>query len=109
MFANSSTPQNSFTGPRVVPIVREAPTLSKEPEYLPESIADNAGPAEDILQAIDFEVAAALCIYGSENGGRRGGVYLVRALERISEHVKALKALQGPSDEIFDLRAKRAI
>lgn len=94
MLANSANLTNAYAGPKVVPIVREAPALVKETESLSRSGAEGHGLAEGFLTAIDFEVAAALCLYRGWHAERKGDVYLIRTLERISEHLKAMKALE---------------
>jgi hypothetical protein len=47
------------------------------------------------VTAIDFEVESARSLYGRWNAEPKSDVYLLRTLERISEHLRALHAIQA--------------
>jgi hypothetical protein len=86
---------NAFAGPELVPFVREAPALAKETNGLSASGAESLRLASGFLTAIDFEVAAAQSLCGPWHAEQRGEVYMNRSLDRISEHMKALKAIHS--------------
>ena len=58
--------------------------------------------AKDFLTAIDFEVEAALSLCGGWHADWKGDIYLVRTLERISDHLRALKAVQATVNQSRD-------
>jgi hypothetical protein len=93
---------NAFAGPELVPFVREAPVLPKETTGLSASSAESLRLATGFLTAIDFEIAAAQSLSGSWHAEQHGHVYLNRSLERISEHMKALRALHGTLNKSRD-------
>jgi hypothetical protein len=99
MSANSNTAllaiANAFAGPELVPFVREAPALAKEPSSLSASSAESLGLAKSFLTAIDFEIAAAQSLCGPWHAEQHGNIYLNRSLDRISEHMMALKSIHA--------------
>lgn len=101
MAANPSIRPNSYAAPELVPFVREDFLLAQERDGPQVSGAETLKLARGFLEAIDFEVtaidfevAAALCLSGSRQAQHEGEVYLVRTLERIAEHMKSLQAIQ---------------
>ena len=95
MSAHASMLPNAYTGPEFVPFVCEDPALANETGFPPESSAESLRLEKGFLTAIDFEVAAAVSLCAAWHADWRGDVYLIRTLERISEHLKALKAIRA--------------
>jgi len=102
MSANPSILPGAYVGPELVPFVRETSPLARETEALSGSGTESARFAKGFLSAIDFEVtaidfevAAALSLYGGWDAQHKGEVYLLRTLERIAEHMKALLEIQA--------------
>jgi hypothetical protein len=93
---------NAFAGPELVPFVREAPALAKETNGPSTSSAEGLSLAKGFLTAIDFEIAAAQSLCGPWHAEQHGNVYLNRSLERISEHMKALKAIHATLNKSRD-------
>jgi hypothetical protein len=86
---------NAFAGPELVPFVSEVSALDNEIDSLSASGAENLRLAKGFLTAIDFEIAAAHSLCGPWHDEPNGDVYLNRSLERISEHMTALKAIHA--------------
>ncbi len=106
MAAKASLLPSPYLGPELVPPVREAIASLEETERLSGSHSEDFRSAKGLLAAIDFEVtaidfevASAQCLYGVWQSHRQGDVYLIRTLERISEHMKALHAIQATLSE----------
>jgi hypothetical protein len=100
MAAKASLFPSPYSGPELVPPVRDAGAPDEEKDGLSGSVLETARQARRLLDAIDFEVtaidfevASAQCLYGVWQSHRQGDVYLIRTLERISEHMKALHAI----------------
>jgi len=85
-----------------VPFECKTPVLAEESDSLSESNAENLRLAKGFLTAIDFEVSAALSLCGGWHADWKGDIYLVRTLERISDHLKALKAIQTTVNQSQD-------
>jgi hypothetical protein len=80
--------------------------LTDEKERRSEAGSESVRLAQGILNAIDFEVtaidfevAAASSLYGVWHAQHQGEMYLIRTLERISEHLRALQAIQAEFSE----------
>ncbi|MGA9667889.1 MAG: hypothetical protein WBQ94_01705 [Terracidiphilus sp.] len=86
---------NAFARPELVPYISDASELDKETEGLSASSAENLRLAKGFLTAIDFEIAAAHSLCRPWHDEPNGEVYLNRSLERISEHMTALKAIHS--------------
>jgi len=86
---------NAFDGIQLVPSLCEAPALDEETDGLSGTSAESLRLAKGFMTAIDFEVAAAHCLSLTWHAERYGDVYLNRSLERISEHMKALKVIHA--------------
>jgi hypothetical protein len=106
MAAKASLFPSPYPGPALVTPVREAVASNEEAGSLSGSGLENTGRAKGLLEAIDFEVtaidfevASAQCLYGVWQSHRQGDVYLIRTLDRISEHMKALHAIQAKLSE----------
>ncbi len=99
LFAHAAILTNSYAGPEFAPIERESVASAKGSEGQSEAGAENLKLANGALTVIDFEVAAALSLCGSWNADWKADVYLVRTLERISGHLKALKAAQTTASQ----------
>jgi hypothetical protein len=106
MAAKASLFPSPYLGPELVHPVREAIAANEEPETLSGSGSESARRAKGLLEAIDFEVtaidfevASAQCLYGVWQSHRQGDVYLIRTLDRISAHMKALHAIQATLSE----------
>jgi hypothetical protein len=109
MAAKASLFPSPYLGPELVHPVREAIASNEKPEALSGSGSESARRAKGLLEAIDFEVtaidfevASAQCLYGVWQSHRQGDVYLIRTLDRISEHMKALHAIQATLSESAD-------
>lgn len=102
VFAHASILANAYAGPEFVPFECESPVSAEESDSLSESSAESLRLAKGFLTAIDFEVAAALSLCGSWHADWKADVYLIRTLERIADHLKALKATQATADEARD-------
>jgi hypothetical protein len=109
MAAKASLFPIPYLGPELVLPVREAIASNEEIETLSRSGSESARRAQGLLAAIDFEVtaidfevASAQCLYGVWQSHRQGDVYLIRTLNRISEHMKALHAIQATLSERAD-------
>jgi len=99
VFAHAAILTNSYAGPEFAPIERQSAALAEGSDSQSESSAENLKLANSALTVIDFEVAAALSLCSGWNADWKADVYLVRTLERISGHLKALKAAQGAADQ----------
>ena len=106
MAAKASLFPSPYLGPELVPPVRGAIASNDETESRSGAGLESARLARGLLEAIDFEVtaidfevASAQCLYGVWQAHRQGDVYLMRSLERISEHMKALHAIQATLNE----------
>jgi hypothetical protein len=102
MSANPAMLPNTYAGPELVPFVREAAPLAKESDSHSASGSESLRRAKAFLTAIDFEVtsidfevAAALSLCGGWHAEQQGDVYLIRTLQRIAEHMKALQGIQA--------------
>lgn len=109
MSANPASLPNPYARPELVPFVRDAVPQSKEPESQSGSITENHKRAKSYLSAIDFEVTAidfevasalSLCVGWHEQ--QNGDIYLIRTLQRIAEHMKALQAIQATLNQPRD-------
>jgi hypothetical protein len=87
MHANAAGSTNAFAA-KGRPFGRE----TDSPTAL---IAESLGVTKSFLKAIDFEITAARSLGDVWQAEPEGHVYLVRTLERISEHLKALQAVQA--------------
>jgi hypothetical protein len=102
MSANPAILPSAYIGPELVPFVCEAPALAKETDRVSVSSAENAKLAKGFLSAIDlevtaidFEVASALSLCVGWKAQNLSDVYLIRTLQRIAEHMKALQVIQA--------------
>ena len=102
MSANALALRSLSAGPALVPSIRETLSLVDEAGDQAVQGSESVRFAEGFLRAIDFEVtaidfevAAARCLYGVWHEQRHGDVYLIRTVERIAEHLKALQAIQA--------------
>lgn len=102
MAANHSILPNSHGRPELVPFMRESQSPSEKTEGVSESNAESITVARNFLgaidfevTAIDFEVAAALSLSPAWRAESQSDVYLVRTLERIAGHMKALQDIQA--------------
>jgi hypothetical protein len=102
MPANASALKIPYAKLELVPFAGDALRSVEEPASVPASRAESARFAKGAFKAIDFEVTAidfeveaARCLYGSWQAQRQGDVFLIRTLDRISEHLKALQAIQA--------------
>jgi hypothetical protein len=87
MHANASGSTNAFAA--------KGRPFGKETDSPTALMAESLGITKGFLKAIDFEITAARCLSGVWQAEPEGPVYLVRTLERISEHLKALQAIQA--------------
>lgn len=99
MFAHAALLRNAYAGPEFEPFECETPALGEESGSQPAPSADNLMLTRGFLTAIDFEVSAALSLCGGWHADWKSDVYLVRTLERIADHLKALKAIQAVADQ----------
>ncbi len=102
MFAHASILTNAYAGPEFAPFERESPVLAEESDSLSESNAESLRLTQGFLTAIDFEVEAALSLRSGWHADWKADIYLVRTLERIADHLKALKAMQATANEARD-------
>jgi hypothetical protein len=106
MSANPAPLPNPYAGPELVPFVRETAVQGKESDSPSPSSPYPSGPenfrrAKSLMNAIDFEVtaidfevASALSLCAGWHAQQQGDVYLIRTLQRIAEHMKALQTIQ---------------
>lgn len=109
MSANPARFPNTYAGPELVAFVHEAAPLAKESDSHLASSAESARRAKAFLTAIDlevtsidFEVAAALSLCGGWHAQQQGDVYMIRTLQRIAEHMKALQAIRATLNQSRD-------
>jgi len=109
MAAKASLFPSPYLGPELVLPMREVIASNEATEIPSGSDLESARLAKGFLEAIgfevtaiDFEVASAQCLYGVWQSHRQGDVYLKRTLERISEHMKALHAIEATLSESAD-------
>ncbi len=95
MFAHASILTNAYAGPEFGPLDRQALASADESDTPSASAAENLRLANNSLTVIDFEVSAALSLCGGWHADWKADIYLVRTLERIAEHLKALKEMQA--------------
>jgi hypothetical protein len=93
MHRNASGSTNAFAA--------KGRPFGKETDSPTGLIAESLGVTKGFLKAIDFEITAARSLSGVWQEEPEGHVYLVRTLERMSEHLKALQAIQAA---IFEAR-----
>jgi len=106
MSANPAPLPNPFARPELVPFVRETAVPAKESDN-PSTSSPYPSSTESMrrakslmsaidfeVTAIDFEVASALSLCAGWHAQQQGDVYLIRSLQRIAEHMKALQAIQ---------------
>jgi hypothetical protein len=93
---------NRYPRPELVPLVRETAPPAKESDGQSGSGTETLRRAKAMLSAIDFEVtaidfevASALSLCVGWHAEQRGDVYMIRTLQRIAEHMKALQAVQA--------------
>ena len=55
------------------------------------------------VTSIDFEVASALSLCVGWHAEQRGDIYMIRTLQRIAEHMKALQAVQASINQPREL------
>lgn len=101
MSANPAPLPNPFARPELVPLVRETAVQAKESDRPSPSATETIRRARALMSAIDFEVTAidfevssALSLCVGWHDRQDGDIYLIRTLQRISEHMKALQAVQ---------------
>jgi len=87
--------------PELVSFEREIVPLAGNAEIGSTSVSEGLPLAQGLLNAIefevtaiDFEVEAARSLYGVWHAQHQGEIYLIRTLDRISEHLRALQAIQ---------------
>jgi hypothetical protein len=102
VFAHAAILKNSYADPEFAPVECETAALAGEPESQSALSAESLRFAQGTLTAIDFEVAAALSLCGGWHADWKADVYLVRTLERIADHLKALKATQATAGQSRD-------
>ncbi len=102
MFANAAILTKAYAGPEFVPLECETPVLAEESDSQSEASAESLRLAKSFITAIDFEVAAALSLCNAWRADWKDDLYLVRTLERIADHLKALKAIQATVDQSRD-------
>ena len=102
MFAHAAILTNAYAGPEFEPFECETDVLAEESDSQSESSAESLRLAKGFLTAIDFEVAAALSLCGGWHTDWKADIYLIRTLERIADHLKALKAIQAMADQSGD-------
>lgn len=101
MSANPAPLPNAFARPELVPFARETANQAKESDSLSSSSTESIRRAKSVMNAIDFEVtaidfevASALSLCAGWHAQQDGDVYLIRTLQRIAEHMKALQSIQ---------------
>jgi hypothetical protein len=101
MSANPAPLPNPYSRPELVPFTRETAPQSKESENQSGQTTESHRRAKSYLSAIDFEVnaidfevASALSLCVGWHDRQDGDIYLIRTLQRIAEHMKALQAIQ---------------
>jgi hypothetical protein len=107
MSANHAMLPNGYPCPELVPFVREAAPLAKESDSQSASGTESHRRAKAFLTAIDFEatsidfeVASALSLCVGWHAEQRGEVYMIRTLQRIADHMKALQASLNQQREV---------
>jgi hypothetical protein len=102
MSANHAMLPNRYPRPELVPLVRETAPLAKESDSQSALGAESLRRAKALMTAIDFEVssidfevASALSLCAGWHAEQRGDIYMIRTLQRIAEHMKALQAVQA--------------
>jgi len=102
MSANPAPLPNAFTGPELVPFIRDVAASGKESDSPSASSVESLRRAKALMSAIDFEVtsidfevtsALSLCVAWHDR--KDGDIYLIRTLQRIAEHMKSLHAVQA--------------
>jgi hypothetical protein len=91
MHANASLATNAS--------VSEGPAFGTETDGPTAFRAKGLGVTKNLLTAIDFEIESARTLSRVWHAEPGGHVYLVRTLERISEHLKALHAIKAAINE----------
>ena len=106
MAAKASVLPSPYRGPELVSFERESAPLAGEAEIRSASVSEGPRLAQGFLNAIDFEVTAidfeveaARSLYGVWHAQHQGEIYLIRTLDRISEHLRALQAIQAEVGE----------
>jgi hypothetical protein len=106
MAAKASVLPSPYRGPELVSFERETVPSAGEAETRSASISEGLRLAQGFLNAIDFEVTAidfeveaARSLYGAWHAQHQGEIYLIRTLDRISEHLRALQAIQAELGE----------
>jgi hypothetical protein len=102
VFAHASILTNAYAGSEFAQFEAETAALAEESHSQSASSAESLRLAKSALTAIDFEVAAALSLRGGWHADWKADIYLVRTLERIAEHLGALKAIQATVDQSRD-------
>ncbi|MGD0629351.1 MAG: hypothetical protein ABR987_08355 [Terracidiphilus sp.] len=87
MHTDTSGPANAFAA--------KGRPFGKETDSPSALIAESLGVTTGFLKAIDFEITAARNLSGVWQAEPEGHVYMVRTLERMSEHLRALQAIQA--------------
>jgi hypothetical protein len=108
VFAHAALLRNAYAGPEFEPFECETPVSAEEPESRSVSGAESVKLANGFITAIDFEVAAALSLCGGWHDDWKSDVYLVRSLQRIADHLKALKAIQTTAGQSRDVNPPTA-
>jgi hypothetical protein len=101
MSANPAPLPNPYARPELVPPARETAVQAKESDRPASSDTGTIRRAKTLMKAIDFEVtaidfevASALSLCAGWHAQQQGDVYLIRTLQRIAEHMKALQSIQ---------------
>lgn len=108
MFAHAALLRNAYAGPEFEPFECETPVSAEEPESRSVSGAESVKLANGFITAIDFEVVAALSLCGGWHADWKDDIYLVRTLERIAGHLKALKAIQAMDGQSLEANSRSA-
>jgi hypothetical protein len=102
MSASPAPLPNAYPRPELVSFVRDAASQIKESESQSAAVAEGQRRAKALLSAIDFEVtsidfevASALSLCVGWHDQQHGDIYLIRTLQRIAEHMKALQTIQA--------------
>ncbi len=108
LFAHAGILTNAYAGPEFEPFECEAPVWAEESDGQSLSSAENVRLAKGFITAIDFEVVAALSLCGGWHADWKDDIYLVRTLERIAGHLKALKAIQAMDGQSLEANSRSA-